>query len=94
MLDRLDAALAKAGRELSHLTIYSVIPSEAASLPRAKSRGAAPVGMTEVFVKCDSPTRWRDRSLIARLDHAAGLERLTLLYARRARGRAETLLTN
>jgi len=27
MLDRLDAALAKAGRKLSHLTIYSVIPS-------------------------------------------------------------------
>src|ERR1700687_4425724 len=40
---------------LSRMAIYSVIPSEAASLPRAKSRGSAPVGMTEVFVKCDSP---------------------------------------
>jgi hypothetical protein len=32
---------------LSHVTIHSVIPSEAASLPRAKSSGSAPVGMTE-----------------------------------------------
>jgi hypothetical protein len=40
---------------LSHVTICSVIPSEAASLPRAKSRGSAPVGMTEFLVKCDSP---------------------------------------
>jgi hypothetical protein len=35
--------------------LFAVIPSEAASLPRAKSRGSVPVGMTEFLVKCDSP---------------------------------------
>src|SRR5882757_10715464 len=40
--------------------------------------------MASSSLKFPSP-RWRERSLITRLDHAAGLERLALLYARRAR---------